>query len=284
MKYAKWDTKEISLFPNIKSLSQKWVKCVHSLENEYHLILTLGLFSSNLSRRGRVLWNAPITDFMMPLSTMNFVFNVLLWSLVLFLCFDFSDHWALMSNWDLSFFLYILGVWIFLTLPHFPLLLIRDIFGILPLDIFNAFVLEFCFVSWTSKTIFELSLLGIPVSGTVESPDIFGDLIGVFWLSVILWEGVNFILWTPGDWIFWTLPLFLILLNLYLGVMVFLGIGFGFEFSCVSWVFKSTVTMSFFGASDSITFSGIGFCFGSSLCLEFSSLQLSCHSLGLHFQ
>ena len=106
-------------------------QCVHSLENEYHLILTLGLFSNNLSRRGKVLWNAPITDFMMPLSAMNFVFNVLLWSLALFWCFDFSDHWALMSNWDLSFFLYILGVWIFLTLPHFPLLLIRDICGIL---------------------------------------------------------------------------------------------------------------------------------------------------------
>ena len=72
--------KEISLLPNNKSLSQKWVKyqCVHSLENEYHLILTLGLFSNNLSRRGKVLWNAPITDFMMPLSSMNFVFNVLL--------------------------------------------------------------------------------------------------------------------------------------------------------------------------------------------------------------
>ena len=72
--------KEISSWSNIKSLSQKWVKyqCVHSLENEYHLILPLGLFSNNLSRRGKVLWNAPITDFMMPLSTMNFVLNVLL--------------------------------------------------------------------------------------------------------------------------------------------------------------------------------------------------------------
>ena len=78
--------KEINLLPNIKSLSQKWVKyqSVHSLENEYHLILTLGLFSKNLSRRGKVLWNAPITDSMMPLSAMNFVFNVMLGSLVLF--------------------------------------------------------------------------------------------------------------------------------------------------------------------------------------------------------
>ena len=139
MKYAKWDTKEICSWSNIKSLSQKWVKyqCVHSLGNEYHLILTLGLFSNKLFRRGKVLWNAPITDFMMPWICIY----VLLWSLALFWCFDFSDHWALMSNWDLSFFLYILGVWIFLTLPHFPLLLIRDICGILPLDIFKVFVL-----------------------------------------------------------------------------------------------------------------------------------------------
>ena len=50
----------------------------HSLENEYHLILTLGLFSNNLSWRGKVLWNAPMTDFMIPLSSMNFVFKVLL--------------------------------------------------------------------------------------------------------------------------------------------------------------------------------------------------------------
>ena len=72
--------KKISLWSNIKSLSQKWVKyqCVHSLENGYHLILTLGLFSNNLSRRGKVLWNAPITHSMMPLSSMNFVFRVLL--------------------------------------------------------------------------------------------------------------------------------------------------------------------------------------------------------------
>ena len=69
-----------SLWSNIKSLSQKWVKyqCVHSLENGYHLILTLGLFSNTLSWRGKVLWNAPITDFMMSLSAMNFVLNVLL--------------------------------------------------------------------------------------------------------------------------------------------------------------------------------------------------------------
>ena len=143
MKYAKWDTKEISLWSHIKSLSQKWVKyqCVHSLENEYHLILTLGLCSNSLFWRVKVLWNVPITDSMMPLSSMNFVFNVLLWSLALLLCFYFSDHWDLMSNWDLSFFLYILGVWIFWTLPHFFLLLARGICGILPLDIFNAFVL-----------------------------------------------------------------------------------------------------------------------------------------------
>ena len=87
-------------------------KCV-----SYYLILTLGLFSNNLFWRGKVLWNASITDFMMLLRSMNFVFNVLLWGLALLSCFDFSDHWALMSNWDLSFFLYILGVWIFLTLP-----------------------------------------------------------------------------------------------------------------------------------------------------------------------
>ena len=53
-------------------------QCVHSLENEYHFILTLGLFSNNLSRRGKVLWNAPITDLMMSLSAMNFVLNILL--------------------------------------------------------------------------------------------------------------------------------------------------------------------------------------------------------------
>ena len=115
------------------ALPWKWVS--------YYLIFTLGLFSNNLSWRGKVLWNAPITDFMMLLRSMNFVFNVLLWSLTLLLWFDFSDHWALMSNWDLSFFLYILGVWIFLTLPHFFLLLTRGICGILPLDIFKAFVL-----------------------------------------------------------------------------------------------------------------------------------------------
>ena len=34
-----------------------------------------------------------------------------------------------------------------------------------------------CVTSWTSKTIFELSLLGIPVPRTLESHDIFGDLI-----------------------------------------------------------------------------------------------------------
>ena len=43
MTYAKCDTQAISLWSNIKFFSQKWVKyqCVHSLENEYHLILTL---------------------------------------------------------------------------------------------------------------------------------------------------------------------------------------------------------------------------------------------------
>ena len=40
IKNAKWDTKEMGLWSNIKSLSQKWVKyqCVHSLEIEYHTI------------------------------------------------------------------------------------------------------------------------------------------------------------------------------------------------------------------------------------------------------
>ena len=73
----------------------------------------------------------------------------------------------------------------------------------------------------------------------------------------------------PGDWIFWTLPPFLILLNLCLGFIVFLGIGYGFGFSCVSWVFKSMVTMSFFGASVSITLEKSDM-FGNSVVASFS--------------
>ena len=70
--------KSISKYQVLKSEMGQVPMCALPWKMEYHLILTLGLFSNNLSRRGKVLWNDPITDFMMPLSTMNFVFNVLL--------------------------------------------------------------------------------------------------------------------------------------------------------------------------------------------------------------
>ena len=46
--------------------------CALPWKMRYHLILTLGLFSSNLSWKGKVLWNAPITDPMMPVSCNEF--------------------------------------------------------------------------------------------------------------------------------------------------------------------------------------------------------------------